>query len=665
MNNAFLPINKTGTFSNDSRNDLKPTWGYNLNPNTGNSTGHFNQNINSSFTKQGNVNVGNISNEFPSNISNQIPTNLNWNTNVGGSSNTINFFPHNNLSTYDHGNNTNINIKPSTDFFKHNTSTNLNQSMSNNYFNQSQQANPWLNTQSNLHHNQPNSNINNGHFSFGANKTSNVNFFPPQSNLSSVNSFNNNLTTNSKIDLMNKTNSINFLNNNTQRTEQTLTSNLDNNNDFLGVLAFKNYLDKNTTTETNEKKLRRVCIPDKIKEVDEEKFFFTTTINYPTNNEKGLPSNNTVNTFKNTLNEKSKRSPFTGDNLKIKHKENIGVVSIRESNKKTIIATIKPMDQTNIKTFNTEQKSFANECLPMLNELFKREKTGLKLETEYKRSYNYNKYGNLIKLNFTINESILQDNFTIKISLLHTIGKLKEFLAESLAEKLECNVKPDDFQIISKHSSSRDHELIKDKEFYNENERLIIILEDKFTENFFSSKEQKSFKSFDENQGNKIIIDNDSQTINVNSNFGSEIIENRVIEESLENDQILLNYLPVLNTKNYKTEPKFDDLVRMSKNELENVENFSIYNEFGMILFPGYTDLTYVNLDESINIDFKLITVYQNSKVPKVGQKLNKQAILSFYQFYIDEDILQNDKEFSDYIVMLEDNARKSNVNYI
>ena len=103
----------------------------------------------------------------------------------------------------------------------------------------------------------------------------------------------------------------------------------------------------------------------------------------------------------------------------------------------------------------------------------------------------------------------------------------------------------------------------------------------------------------------------------------------------------------------------------MSKNELENVENFSIYNEFGMILFPGYTDLTYVNLDESINIDFKLITVYQNSKVPKVGQKLNKQAILSFYQFYIDEDILQNDKEFSDYIVMLEDNARKSNVNYI
>ena len=51
----------------------------------------------------------------------------------------------------------------------------------------------------------------------------------------------------------------------------------------------------------------------------------------------------------------------------------------------------------------------------MLNELFKREKTGLKLETEYKRSYNYNKYGNLIKLNFTINESILQDNFTIKI----------------------------------------------------------------------------------------------------------------------------------------------------------------------------------------------------------------------------------------------------------
>ena len=140
------------------------------------------------------------------------------------------------------------------------------------------------------------------------------------------------------------------------------------------------------------------------------------------------------------------------------------------------------------------------------------------------------------------------------------------------------------------------------------------------------------------------------------------MIDNRLIEESYINPAQDINFQPVLTKENYFTLPDFDVLMKMSLNELEKVENFSIFNEYGKIEFQGFTDLTYVNLDISINIDFKLITVYQNCDIPEVGQKLNKPAILHFFQFFVEEEILQNDKDFSNYVQLLEENVKKSNV---
>ena len=49
----------------------------------------------------------------------------------------------------------------------------------------------------------------------------------------------------------------------------------------------------------------------------------------------------------------------------------------------------------------------------------------------------------------------------------------------------------------------------------------------------------------------------------------------------------------------------------MSGDELSQVKDFSIWNEFGRIDFIGETDLTQVDLKRDINITERSIQVYQ------------------------------------------------------
>ena len=47
----------------------------------------------------------------------------------------------------------------------------------------------------------------------------------------------------------------------------------------------------------------------------------------------------------------------------------------------------------------------------------------------------------------------------------------------------------------------------------------------------------------------------------------------------------------------------------MSEKQLKSILNFVIYNEFGKINFEGETDLTYVNLDEIVDISENYVTI--------------------------------------------------------
>lgn len=65
--------------------------------------------------------------------------------------------------------------------------------------------------------------------------------------------------------------------------------------------------------------------------------------------------------------------------------------------------------------------------------------------------------------------------------------------------------------------------------------------------------------------------------------------------------------IPKITKPNYHTEPATVRLCRMSEQELSQVEDFSIENEFGKIIFDGKTDIRGLNLDELINIKSKAV----------------------------------------------------------
>ena len=60
--------------------------------------------------------------------------------------------------------------------------------------------------------------------------------------------------------------------------------------------------------------------------------------------------------------------------------------------------------------------------------------------------------------------------------------------------------------------------------------------------------------------------------------------------------------MPQLRRQNYKIEPPFEVLARMSEAELCEVEDFRVENEHGSVTFVGFTDLRGLDLDELVNI---------------------------------------------------------------
>ncbi len=80
----------------------------------------------------------------------------------------------------------------------------------------------------------------------------------------------------------------------------------------------------------------------------------------------------------------------------------------------------------------------------------------------------------------------------------------------------------------------------------------------------------------------------------------------------------------------------------MKRNELKQVHNFKIWNNFGSIEYPEPTDLIGVNIDDLVFIEHKQAEVYPDpSKKPKVGLKLNKRAIITLNDINSTEEKLR------------------------
>ena len=64
----------------------------------------------------------------------------------------------------------------------------------------------------------------------------------------------------------------------------------------------------------------------------------------------------------------------------------------------------------------------------------------------------------------------------------------------------------------------------------------------------------------------------------------------------------------------YMTEPAMVDLYRMSLQELGQVENFKISNEFGSVQFLDKVDLTDVDLADVVTIVLRSAEVYDDTR---------------------------------------------------
>jgi hypothetical protein len=64
------------------------------------------------------------------------------------------------------------------------------------------------------------------------------------------------------------------------------------------------------------------------------------------------------------------------------------------------------------------------------------------------------------------------------------------------------------------------------------------------------------------------------------------------------------------------------------------VRNFTIENEHGKVQFLDTTNLVGLNLDKIVRVCHKMVEFYPDEdEKPRVGQGLNKQALITYYNF--------------------------------
>lgn len=214
---------------------------------------------------------------------------------------------------------------------------------------------------------------------------------------------------------------------------------------------------------------------------------------------------------------------------------------------------------------------------------------------------------NFVKIIFKSN--IYSIEFEREISLNLYFKELKENLSEL---------------IIENYKLYNNFDLMYENKFVNDNDKVHNISN---RENVIIDIIFHLFKK----EQNKLIIDN-----KVSQKIKKQTIENIKIKNR---EKVNKKELPILEKEGYLTIPTIPDLYNMSDDEIENVNNFTIYNNYGSILFPGKTNLKNLNLDEIIDISDRNVTVYKFSENKhKIGFGLNKEAIITLNNINFNEN---------------------------
>jgi hypothetical protein len=245
-----------------------------------------------------------------------------------------------------------------------------------------------------------------------------------------------------------------------------------------------------------------------------------------------------------------------------------------------------------------------------------------------------------VELHISLQEPVkLAFNITIDKTL--KVSELKSQILDKLRErnsKIFKKISTNGFALMRKFTLIKENITIKDSDI-RDGDTLYIVIKEGYHNDRHDDKEKQSDKKKK---------------------------QKRTESENSEFTQLApLDRLPILTKPGYKTIPDMRNIYRMTLEELQNVDNFSIFNEYGRIDFKGKTDLTNLNIDQIVNIEEKKITVYQNgdlSYTPDVGKGLNKPAVLRLYNCFPEGKKELTDEQRSLYTASLQKICKEKGV---
>jgi len=276
--------------------------------------------------------------------------------------------------------------------------------------------------------------------------------------------------------------------------------------------------------------------------------------------------------------------------------------------------------------------------------------------------------------NYIINV-VLQDpiKFSTKITIMKnkTVCSLKKIIADELSQKnpsLFRKLNEDNFFLFKNYAIIRENCDIETAKISN-GDTIYILLNERLEK--IKMKEDQLNEEVNEASGIPSQR-KDSANYKISEirkkKSHSTTAKNKEKEQN-KNDLAPLELLPRIERKKYITNPSYSEICRMNLTQLENVNNFTIYNDYGKIIFDGITDLTGLNIDQIVHIGEGEISLYKSENLlvtPEVGKELNKPATIYMNNLH-PENVCEDYDEKQDYgklLASLEDMCREKGVNF-
>jgi nuclear pore complex protein Nup98-Nup96 len=103
-------------------------------------------------------------------------------------------------------------------------------------------------------------------------------------------------------------------------------------------------------------------------------------------------------------------------------------------------------------------------------------------------------------------------------------------------------------------------------------------------------------------------------------------------EDNDEDAPAPASLVPRLSRPEYYSDPSIEKMSTMSEAQLSRLDNLVIGRYgFGSVRWPGLSDVRQIDFDDTVVIEQGSLTLYPDRAKPKVGEELNKEAVVTLH----------------------------------